>query len=93
MNLWYTDRAILDLEIAIDWYERQVAGLGLQFLDCIEEKISLILKNPQSYPLHHKNFRRALIRKFPFAIFYSIEKSSIVLHAIFDNRQSPAHLP
>ncbi len=39
MKPFYTDRALLDLEIAFDWYENQFQGLGLEFLDCIEEKI------------------------------------------------------
>ncbi len=93
MNLRYTYRALLDLEIAFDWYDTQFPGLGLEFLDCIEEKIQRILTLPEAYPVHHENFRRALVRRFPFSIFYTIEDQSIVLHAIFDNRQSPERHP
>ncbi len=89
MKLRYTDRTLLDPEIAFDWYESQFPGLGLEFLDCIEEKIKKIQNLPKAYPVHHENFRRALVRKFPFSIFYTIEEQVIVLHAVLttDNPQ------
>lgn len=93
MKLRYTDRAVIDLEVAFDWYEKQVPGLGLDFIDCVEEKISTVVELPYSCPAHHKDFRRALIRKFPFSIFDTIENETIIVHAVFDNRRSPAHLP
>ncbi|WP_362927128.1 type II toxin-antitoxin system RelE/ParE family toxin [Desulfonatronospira sp.] len=93
MKLRFTDRALGDLEMAFDWYESQFPGLGLEFLDCIEEKIRNIQDLPQTYPVHHGNFRRALVRRFPFSIFYTIEEQVIVLHAVFDNRQSPDRYP
>ncbi len=93
MKIRYTNRALLDVEIAFEWYENQFPGLGLDFLDCIEERIRKIKDLPKVYPIHHENFRRALVRKFPFSIFYTIEESVIVLHAVFDNRQSPNRHP
>lgn len=42
---------------------------------------------------HHEHFRRALVRRFPFSVFYTIEDKEIVVHAIFDNRQDPEKLP
>jgi len=93
MRLRYSDRAKDDLRIAFNWYEAQRRGLGLDFLDCIEAAIETIQETPRLYAKHHLNFRRALVRRFPFSIFYTIEETEIVLHAVFDNRQDPARLP
>ena len=93
MRLRYSDRAKDDLWIAFQWYEAQRRGLGLDFLDCVEAAIETIQEMPRLYAEHHLNFRRALVRRFPFSIFYSIEETEIVLHAVFDNRQDPARLP
>ena len=93
MNLRYTDRARADLEIAFLWYEEQRYGLGLEFLDCVEAAIETISQMPRLYAKHHRNFRRALVRRFPFSIFYTIEENSIIIHAVFDNRQDPDRLP
>jgi len=93
MKVRYTDRAKDDLEIPFEWYEDQRHGLGFEFLDCVEAVIETILQTPKLFTKHHDNFRRALVRRFPFSVFYTIEKEEIVVHAIFDNRRDPARLP
>jgi toxin ParE1/3/4 len=93
MKLRYTSRAGNDLIIAFEWYEKQRRGLGFEFLDCVEAVIETIQQMPQLYANHHNHFRRALIRRFPFSIFYTMEEKTLVVHAIFDNRQNPARLP
>ena len=93
MRLRYTGKAKGDLDIAFEWYEDQRRGLGFEFLDCAEAAIETILQMPKLYPKQHGPFRRALVRRFPFSIFYAIEEKEIVVHAIFDNRQDPARLP
>jgi plasmid stabilization system protein ParE len=93
MKLRYTDRAKSDLELAITWYENQRRGLGLEFLDCVEASVATITQMPLLFAERHRPFRRALTRRFPFSIFYTIEQDTIVVHAIFDNRQNPAKLP
>ena len=66
MKLRYTSRARDDVEIAFAWYEDQRYGLGLEFLDCVEAAIETIIQIPELYARHHANFRRALVRRFPF---------------------------
>ncbi len=93
MKLRYTGRATTELDTAFIWYENQRKGLGFDFLNCVEAIIETILQMPKLYAEHHRSFRRALVRRFPFSIFYTIETSGIVVHAIFDNRQDPVRLP
>ena len=93
MNLHYTSKAETDIDIAMGWYESQRQGLGFEFLDCVEEAVNRILESPKLYSVKHKRLRGTLIRRFPFTIFYSIEKTLIVVHAVFDNRQDPGKRP
>lgn len=93
MNLRYTDRSKDDLELAFMWYERQRRGLGFEFLDCVEASLQNIIDYPEIYQLRYSCFRGCPIRRFPFSIFYSIENSEIVVHAVFDNRQDPEKRP
>lgn len=93
MRLRYTERAKNDLELAFTWYENQRQGLGLEFLDCVEASIATIMQMSLLFAEHHQPFRRALIRRFPFSIFFTIEKDCLVVHAVFDNRQNPVKLP
>lgn len=84
-------RLIAETEIkeAYHWYEKRREGLGSDILLCIEEKLEQISKNPELYPLVHKNVRRALIHRFPYGIFYINEKSRIVIIAFFHASRNP----
>ena len=93
MRLRYTQRAKQDVAVAFEWYEKQRRGLGFEFLDCIEIAIKDILAFPEMYKLCYLNFRRCVIRRFPFSIFYTIEDKEIVVHSVFNNRQDPKKLP
>jgi len=93
VKLRYTDRAKNDVELALEWYEKQRRGLGFEFLDCIEIALKEIITFPQMYQLCYSNYRRNVIRRFPFSIFYTIEDNEIVIHSVFDNIQNPEKRP
>ena len=93
MILLYTDRSKDDVELAFRWYELQRRGLGFEFLDCVEMSLSNILRFPEMYEICYSNFRRCIIRRFPFSIFYTVEDEAIVIHSVFDNRQDPKKQP
>jgi toxin ParE1/3/4 len=93
MHLFYTDKSKDDVELAFTWYEKQQKGLGVQFLDSIEASLNNILNFPEMYEVCHSNFRRCVIPRFPFSIFYTIEAYQIVIHAVFNNRQDPQKRP
>lgn len=78
-----------DLSDAAQWYEAQVAGLGHRFLDQVEHALSAIAEAPAMYPALHRGVRRALIRRFPFALYYRIEKTRIVVLAIMHASRDP----
>ncbi len=93
MKLLYTSRAKKDIEIAFEWYEKQRRGLGFEFIDCIEIALNEIVTFPEMYQLCYSNFRRNVIRRFPFSVFYTIEEKEIIIHSVFDNRTDPEKRP
>lgn len=93
MILHYTDRAKDDIELAFKWYERQRRGLGFEFLDCVEASLNNIRNFPEIYRMLYDCFRRCVIKRFPFSIFYTIEGNKIVIHSVFDSRQNPDKRP
>ncbi len=78
-----------DISNAIIWYDKQLKGLGQRFLLSIDASIQSIQRNPFLYPKIYKNFRRALIQRFPFGIYYSIERDTIVVIAAFHEKRKP----
>lgn len=80
-----------DLVRARDWYEQRRVGLGNEFLDAIAAALRELAEDPERQRLYHRNFRRVLLRRFPFKIFYQVIGHRIVifrvLHAKQDHRQ------
>jgi len=67
--------------------------LGFEFLDCVESAVKSIIEQPEMYRVHYSVFRGCVIRRFPFSIFYTIERRVIVVHSVFDNRRDPDERP
>lgn len=93
MILRYTDRSKVDIDLTFEWYEKQRRELGFEFLDCVEGSLKNILAFPEMYEQIYSSFRRCVVRRFPFSIFYTIEGDEIVIHSVFDNRQDPKKRP
>ena len=60
----------LDLTEAYDWYEQRRTGLGEEFIGCIDVCLRQIRRAPDRYPMVHATYRRALVRRFPYAVYY-----------------------
>lgn len=78
-----------DVADAFAWYQRQNPGLGLDFVRCLEATLHSIQRRPLMYPAVLGEYHRALVRRFPYAIFYDIEPERIVVHAVFHCSQDP----
>jgi plasmid stabilization system protein ParE len=47
--------------------------------------------NPQQFPVIHKNVRRALLRRFPYALMFVIETdTTLTVIACFHGSRDPA---
>ena len=72
-----------DLAEAYAWYEQQRTGLGEEFLGCVDAGIESLSRSPGMYALVHESYRRALIRRFPYAIFYEYLDDVVTVYCIF----------
>lgn len=50
------------------WYESQRADLGVEFILELDLAIERAAENPNSYATQYREVRRALLRRFPYAI-------------------------
>ena len=81
-----------DLDEAMEFYESRERGLGLALQANIEEAITLIQKNPEAWPPHKRSgFRKHLIQRFPFVIFYMELPDRIWVAAIAHGSRRPAY--
>ena len=79
----------LDIAEAYIWYERRRIGLGEEFLSSVDACIEGIRRRPEIYPLVHENYRRSLIRRFPYAVFYEYVESTVTVYSVFHTSRDP----
>lgn len=63
--------------------------LDLEFMDSIDEALSRVVRNPHLYPLVYRTLRRAVVRRFPFALFFEVVADEIQVIAVFHSRRDP----
>ena len=78
-----------DLAEAYQWYEEKRPGLGERWLLSVEAALSAIQRFPESFPVVHQHVRRALLRRFPYGVFYVVEGSAVVVLAVFHCQRDP----
>ena len=85
----FTPEADAELTEARQWYSHHRKDLDLRFMECIEDALARILSNPYLFPIVHGSLRRAVVRRFPFAIFYQITADELQIIAVFHSRRNP----
>jgi len=71
------------------WYESKSRGLGEDFLRMFYACANEISWNPLLYSKVHQNFRRRLLRRFPYAIYFTIENDQIIVFGLFHCARDP----
>ena len=79
-----------DIQTAFDWYEEQRPGLGAEFLEQIEAVFNQIECNPELYESVFKTIRRALVRRFPYSVYFVPKTGNQVVIGVLHQRRSPA---
>ena len=82
--------ADFDVEAAFDWYENERDGLGLEFLDELRAAYNGIVDGPLKYQLLRSGICRALLRRFPYAVYFVVENDRIVVLAVLRASRDPA---
>jgi plasmid stabilization system protein ParE len=77
----YLPEASADVAQAYAWYEERAPG--------VEAAVLTIQRHPQLHPVAVDDFRHALIRRFPFEIFYESAREAIVIYSVFHCSQDP----
>jgi len=81
--------AAADIEEAYRWYQRQRVGLGEEFLTTVDATLRGIVAHPATYPVIHRQTRRALLHHFPYAIFYCLYDETVIVIACMHGRRDP----
>ena len=82
-----------DLASAFAYYEEQEFGLGERFLAAVNSSFDAIEHYPQMFAQVHREVRRALVSRFPYAVFYRVESACVVVLTVLHTARDPRLWP
>lgn len=80
----------LDVESAFEWYETEEPGLGSEFVEQVRAAYQLVGQNPFAFQDLRSGIRRALTRRFPYAVYFSVENDTVLILAVLHCARDPA---
>jgi plasmid stabilization system protein ParE len=93
MTLRFRPEVAADLRAARSWYDARRVGLGDEFMVAVDRLLARIDARPDEFPRVKADTRRALLRRFPYAIFFTVEKKDRVVLAVLHQAASPKRWP
>jgi hypothetical protein len=91
VNVCILESARRHLFEGYQFYEEQALGLGRYFLRSLFADIEALKAHAGVHARFH-GFHRLLSRRFPFAIYYLVERDAVKIHAVLDCRSDPAQI-
>jgi len=87
MSVRLRPEAAADIRAAMAWYAAREPGLGADFLAQSDATFTRIESRPERYPAVDGETRRALMRRFPYAVYFDIDSESVLILAVLHQRQ------
>jgi plasmid stabilization system protein ParE len=81
-----------DIRDARIWYRKISPRLGDRFLDAVDAAIARAKDQPLAYQIVHRTFRRALLHRFPYALFFHAAEDRVVVVAVLHQSRDPGVL-
>jgi plasmid stabilization system protein ParE len=79
-----------DAHEAFAWYESAATGLGHEFLRCYFAAVAVAQREPLLFRKVHRDFRRVLLDRFPYALYFRVELRTVVIFLLIHGARNPA---
>lgn len=93
MTLRFRPEVAAELQDAREWYEARQPGLGDELFVELESVLTRIDGSPRSFAKVHGEVHRALLRRFPYAVFFVVEPDAMVILAVLHQALDPGRWP
>jgi plasmid stabilization system protein ParE len=79
-----------DITRAMAWYSAEQEGLGLEFLQSVDEAIRQVQVNPGAYRKRRREYRGILLKRFPYTLYFRVVGDTVRIAAVLHHRRGPA---
>ena len=77
------------IDEAFRWYADQSPKLGVDFLEAVENTLQRVADNALLYAKLYRDIRRALLPRFPYALFYFVQHERVIVFAVLHTSRDP----
>lgn len=89
MKIQFLAPAQVELEEAVDYYNSQKVGLGIEFAEEVKKTIGRIIPYPLAWSSLSKRTRRCQTKRFPYGVVYHVGEEIISIVGIMHLRRKP----
>jgi plasmid stabilization system protein ParE len=76
---------------SLSWYQQRSPIAATNFANAIAHAVHRIGHAPQRWPIYFANFRKYVLRQFPFSIVYQEFLHEIVIFAVAHGSRRPGY--
>jgi len=91
MEVEFLEPALIELDDAIAYYNLQSHRLGDKFFEEVLRMIKLISAFPEVWAKNTEHTRKAVLKKFPYSLIYSIHNNKIYIIAVAHHHREPEY--
>jgi plasmid stabilization system protein ParE len=78
-----------EFDEAYDYYEGRRAGLGEAFADAVQVVLDRVGQTPRLHQAVFGDVRRAVVRGYPYCVFYREEPTRVRVLSVFHTSRDP----
>ena len=88
MTVVILEDAAGDIEDGRHFYESREPGIGEYFVESVLSDLGSLVLYAGIHPVHF-GFQRMLSKRFPFGVYYEVERETAYVYAVLDMRRDP----
>jgi plasmid stabilization system protein ParE len=89
LRLVFKPAARQEYRDAADWYESRSPGRGKAFRAAVRYQLDRITANPRIHGKVYQDVRKAVVRGYPYNVYYSEEPGRVVVLSVFHTSRDP----
>jgi hypothetical protein len=91
LRVRFISPAKYELDEAVRYYDHQLPGLGFRFVQEVAAAVERITFMPDAWTMIGERTRRCMLKGFPYALLYVIERAEILITAVANLHRDPEH--
>jgi len=88
-QLRFRPEVAADVREAYQWYDERSGTAATGYLDQLEALFERIRANPVQFPVVYREIRRALARRYPYAVYFVLDSDAAVVLGVLHQAVHP----